>query len=421
MANKDSIESHNKSGLSKGTQILILVAIVALLSAGLGGVFGFKSLITPAATEPPPAASANNVFKPNADELAGLVIKPVEEMSFRPETATDGYIATDDNLTTQVFSPVSGRVTQLTAKPGDYVANGAPLVVVEAPEIVQAQNDLIAAQSNLASVRAQLDLAHTNEQRQHELYESEGAALRDWQQSQVDLATAEGNFRNAEIALTAVRNRVAILGKSPDEISALGNMQDVQRSSPTATVHAPIAGTILQRQVGVGQYIQAASATPLFVIGNLSTVWLIANVREADAPRMHLGDVLEVHVLAFPQRVFRAQVSYLAPSLDAVTHRLAVRADIENRDGALKPQMFANFSIITGQGSMAPAVPQSAIIYDSEAAHVWVLGSDGALTLRKIQTGRSNGQMVEAVSGVSAGEKIVTSGTIFIDRAATGG
>lgn len=400
---------------------MILLGIVVLVSAGLGGVFGFENLVTPAASVSPPAPSTSNVFKPSAEELAGLVIKPVEEMSFRPETATEGYIATDDNLTTQVFSPVSGRVTQLIAKPGDYVANDTPLAVVEAPEIVQAQNDLVSAQSNLASARAQLDLAHTNEQRQHELYESEGAALRDWQQSQVDLATAEGSFRNAEIALTAVRNRVAILGKSQEEISALENMQDMQRRSPTATIHAPIAGTILQRQVGVGQYIQAASATPLFVIGNLSTVWLIANVREADAPRMHLGDVLEVHVLAFPNRVFKAQVSFLAPSLDPVTHRLAVRADIENRDGALKPQMFGNFSIITGQGSMAPAVPESAIVYDSDAPHLWVLGADGALTLRKIQTGRSNGQMVEAVSGVAAGEKIVTSGTIFIDRAATGG
>jgi cobalt-zinc-cadmium efflux system membrane fusion protein len=415
------LHAQPKRGLTLWRQIQILLGLAIAAAAGIAIVSGIDFAGTPAVSAAPQVPSEVTTFKPSPEELAGLVIKPVQTMAFRPETATEGSIGTDDNLTTPVFSPLSGRVTQLIVKPGDYVHKGQALVVVEASEIVQAQNDLIAAKSTLGSTRAQLDLARTNEQRQHALYDSQGAALRDWQQSQVDLATAEGNFHSAEIGLTAVRNRLRILGKSDEEIAALEDSPDMQRADPAATIRAPIEGTILQRQVGLGQYIQAASSTPLYLIGDLSTVWLIANVREADAPRVRIGDMLEVNVLAFPGRTFKARISYVAPSIDPNTHRLAVRADIDNHDGALKPQMFATFSIITGEESQSAAVPQSALLYDGEKPHVWVLGADGVLTLRDVRTGRTTGAMVEVVSGLSPGEKIVTSGTIFIDRAATGG
>lgn len=416
----ERIRAPRALSLSRQFQILAGLTIVVAISVALG--ISFKEVVTPArSVDSGPTPSKIVTFKPTPQELAGLVIKPVEQMTFRPETATEGFIATDDNLTTPVFSQLSGRVTQLLAKPGDYVVKEAPLLVVEASEIVQAQNDLIAAMSNVNSVHAQLDLARTNEQRQHALYDSQGAAQRDWQQSQVELATAQGNLRNAEIALAAVRNRLGILGKSDQEVAALEDAPDMRRMNPSATIHAPITGTVLQRQVGVGQYIQAASSTPLYVIGDLSTVWLMANVRETDVARIHLGDMLEVRVLAYPGRVFKGRISYVAPSIDPNTHRLPVRADIENRDGALKPQMFANFSIISGEGSVSPAVPQSAIVYNGEAPRVWVMGPDGVLSLRDIRAGRSNGTMVEVLSGISVGEKIVTSGALFIDHAATGG
>jgi cobalt-zinc-cadmium efflux system membrane fusion protein len=400
-----------------------IVGGLAAITVGIAvAVLGADALFSRGNPAPQPASTSLIVtFKPSAEQLTGLVIKPVERMTFRTETTTEGSIAIDDNLTTPVFSPLSGRVTKLMAQLGDRVQKGAPLMAVEASEFVQAQNDLIAAKSTLNSARAQLNLAQTNEKRQHELYESEGAALRDWQQSQVDLATAEGNFHSAEIALAAVRNRLSILGKSEPEIVGLENMTVMQRTNPEAVIHAPIAGTVIQRQVGLGQYIQAAASNPVYLIGDLSTVWLIANVREADTPRIHLGDVVEVRVLAYPDRVFKATISYVGSSIDPVTRRLTVRADVDNRDGALKPQMFATFSIITGGEVAAPGVPRSAIVYEGETPHVWVLGPEGALTLREIGAGRTNGTMVEVVNGLSAGEKIVTAGAIFIDRAATSG
>jgi membrane fusion protein, heavy metal efflux system len=352
-------------------------------------------------------SSMGSSFRPTADQLASLTIAPIRSRVFPAITSTDGYIASDDDLTTPVFSPFSGRVTRLITKLGDTVKKGQPLLVVQGSEFVQAQNDLVTA-------RAQFNLAQTNEKRQHELYDSRGAALKDWQQSQVDLATATAT-------LAAVRNRLRIVGESDGEIDAMERAPVGRQTSPDVVVSAPIDGTVIQRQVGVGQYIQAAASTPVYSISNLSTVWLIANVREDDAPFVRVGDAVNVRLHAFPGRIFKARISYVAPMIDPNTHRLQVRADVDNSDGSLKPQMFASFGIVTGRDETAPAIPQSAIIYEGDVARVWVQDRNGQLGLRQLQVGRTDGDTVEALAGVSAGEKIVTGGAIFIDRAATSG
>jgi cobalt-zinc-cadmium efflux system membrane fusion protein len=400
---------HSRAPSQAGRYLTIGVVIAGVAVIALG--FGARAWFSPpdaAQSDPPPVLSppATASFVPTPQQLLSLAIKPVESRMFRTETATDGTIALDDDLTTPVFSPFSGRVTKIFAKLGDRVAMGAPLMMVEASEFVQAQSDLITA-------KAQFNLAETNEKRQHELYQAEGAALKDWERSQVDLAAAEA-------ALAAVRNRLRIFGKSDREIAELEEAPKGPGMNPESIIAAPISGTIVQRQVGIGQYIQAGSSNAVFSIGDLSKVWMIANVREVDGSLVHVGDAVEVRVLAFPNLVFKAKVSYVAPSMDPNTHRLAVRADVDNRDGVLKPQMFANFTILTGSEVAAVAVPRSAIVYEGETARVWVLASSGVLAPREIQTGRTDGDLVEVVRGLTPGEKIVVSGGLFIDRAASG-
>jgi cobalt-zinc-cadmium efflux system membrane fusion protein len=328
-------------------------------------------------------------------------------------------IAIDDELNTSVFSPYSGRVTRLIARLGDQVERGTPLFAVEATEFVQAANDLITAVATSKTARSQLSQAEINEKRAHELYLAKGGALKDWQQSQTDLAATQNAVRSADIALAAVRNRLRILGKSDKEIAAL-EAQPTQRLEPVAIVAAPIAGTVTQRQIGLGQYIQSVSSgasTPVYTIGDLTTVWLVANVREVDAGLMRLGQPVEVQVPAHPGRTFKARISWVAPAIDANTHRLAVRADVENPDGALKPNMFGSFTIVTGEEATAPAVPHSAVVYEGDAARVWVARDNGTLEARDVTLGRANAGMVEIRGGVTAGEKVVTRGTLFIDRA----
>ncbi|MGO8915927.1 MAG: efflux RND transporter periplasmic adaptor subunit [Stellaceae bacterium] len=394
--------------------VLAVVAITALV--GIPILWHHTSVPQEAAAP----ADAPGTFRPTDPQWASLKIAPVAEVVFRAEQVTDGKIANNDDTTTPVFSPYSGRVTKLFAKAGDHVERGAPLMMVAASEFVQGQNDLIAAMAGLNTARAQLRLTTINEKRQHDLYDAKAGALKDWEQAQADLETAKANQRTAEITLAAVRNRLHILGKSDADINAIENAQQM---SAEAVVEAPIGGTVVQRQIGLGQFINSTAngaSAPVFSIGNLSTVWLVANVREADAPLMHVGESVEVRVLAYPNRVFKAKLAYVAPAVDPNTHRLPVRAEVENADGALKPEMFASFSIITGDARSAPGVPEGAVVYEGEAARVWVARDDKTLALRAIRVGRVSDGLVEVLAGLQPGEQIVTSGTLFIDRAAQG-
>src|SRR5271170_7992424 len=157
--------------------------------------WGLLRPIEGGAAAPEPAKPEPGTFRPTPAQLAGLQIAPVETHTFRSEEETEGTIAVDDELTTQVFSPYSGRVTRLIAKLGDRVERGAPLFAVEATEFVQAVNDLITALANLETARSQLSQAITNEKRAHELYLAKGGALKDWQQSQTDLTSAQNTVR----------------------------------------------------------------------------------------------------------------------------------------------------------------------------------------------------------------------------------
>src|SRR5271169_1488734 len=407
--------------LSPLTQFLTIAILALFVGVAIVAwpVIGKNVPDSAGSAQPAPSEAARGTFRPTKEQWAGFKIEPVRLLSFRSEQVTEGNIAVDDNLTTPVFSHYSGRVIKVIAMLGDVVEPGAPLFVIHASEFVQAQNDLITALANLQTARSQTSMAQTTEKRAHELYLAQGGALKDWQQAQTDLITAQNTVRSDEIALHAVRSRLRILGKTDEEIASL-EAQPTQKLNPEAVVQAPIGGVITQRQIGLGQYInsEANGATnPVYTISDLSTVWLIANVREADWPLMRVGEAVEVRVLAYPDRVFKAKISWIAASIDPNTRRLSVRADVENPDGALKPGMFASFSIITGSSETAPAVPQSAIVFEGETARVWV-ASDGTIAVRSVRLGRSADGMVEVLNGLSSGEKVVTSGALFIDRAA---
>ena len=361
---------------------------------------------------------APNTFLPSEAQWANLKIAPVEVMAFRTGHASDGKIFINDYKTTPVFSPFSGRVTRIFVEPGAIVQSGAPLYAVEATEFVQAQNDLTAALDALNKARSQFRLTQINEERQRDLYQARGAAKRDLEQAEADFTAAQNDLRSAEIGLDAVKNRLVILGKSLAEIDGL--VAKASKISAEATVNAPIAGTVISRKVGVGQYIQAGSSDPVFTIGDLSTVWLVANVRETDVPAIRIGQRVDVRVIAYPGRSFDAKITYIAPSIDPATHRLPVRAEVENPDFLLKPEMFANFTIYSSDEARAPAIPEDAIIYEGEEARVWVAAADHRLSSRQIKVGRTKDRMVEVISGLRPGESVVAGGAIFIDRAVHG-
>ena len=129
---------------------------------------------------------------------------------------------------------------------------------------------------------------------------------------------------------------------------------------------------------------------------------------------------MTVRVSALPGQSFHARLDYVAAALDPTTRRLSVHATLANPDGALKPEMFADFALETGPAQTGVAAPSAAVIYEGATARVWVAGAGRTLGLRQIVAGRTRGGQVQVLSGLSPGERIVTSGALFIDRAAQG-
>jgi cobalt-zinc-cadmium efflux system membrane fusion protein len=188
-------------------------------------------------------------------------------------------------------------------------------------------------------------------------------------------------------------------------------------------VSSPINGVVIQRAIGVGQNLGSVTnggSTAAFQVSDLSTVWLVGNVREVDSPLAKVGQPIQVSVTALPGRVFNAKVDYVAPTVDPVSRRVTVRAAIANPDGVLKPEMFASFSLTTGGVSTAVGVPADAVIYEGDTARVWVAKSGGLLELRQVRTGETQNGLVQVTSGLSPQDRVVTGGALFIDRASKG-
>ena len=356
-------------------------------------------------------------YTPSPAEWASLTIQPVSELAFRAEHVTEGKIAIDEDRSTPVFSPYAGRVTKVLARPGDSVVKGQPLFVIEAADNVQAQNDFIAAMTAMNKAKSALDLAQLQGTRAKDLFEGKAVPLKDYQQSQATLIQAENDMRSSQTAMEAARNKLRILGLTDEDIATF---QEKRRINPETTIFAPIAGTVVQRKIGPGQYVNAGASDPVYVIGDLSTVWMTAFVRETDSANISVGQEVTFNVLALPGRTLPARLNYVATAIDPATRRLLVRATIDNKKGLLKPEMFANVTIYSASDHPAVGVPKQALIYEGDQVRIWVAREDKSIELRQIKPGLTNGDLVEVVGNLRPGEQIVTKGSLFIDRAASG-
>lgn len=356
-------------------------------------------------------------YTPSPAEWASLTIQPVTELAFRAEHVTEGKIAIDEDRSTPVFSPYAGRVTKVLARPGDTVAKGQPLFVIEAPDTVQAQNDFFAAMAAMNKAKSALDLAQLQGTRAKDLFEGKAVPLKDYQQSQATLIQAENDMRSSQTAMEAARNKLRILGLTDEDIATF---QEKRSINPETTIFAPIAGTVVQRKIGPGQYVTAGASDPVYVIGDLTTVWLTAFVRETDCANIAIGQEVTFNVLALPGKTIPARINYVATAIDPTTRRLMVRATIDNRKGLLKPEMFANVTIYSASDHPAVGVPKQALIYEGDQVRIWVAREDKSIELRQIKPGLTNGDLVEVAGNLKPGEMIVTKGALFIDRAASG-
>lgn len=378
----------------------------------------FNAAEAPEATHPAvlSASPGPNLVQIDDAQMTSIKLEPASLRTFRAEKIATGKIGFNEDLMTPVFSPYAGRIVSLLAKPGEAVKRGSALFEIDTPDLVQAEQDLIAARITVTKSRTVLDLATRSEDRQHRLYLNKAVAFKDWDLAEADLKNADRDVHSAENALAAARSRVRLFGKTDEEIENIESNRQIDRIS---RVSSPLAGTIIARKVGPGQYVKPDSPDPLFTIADLSTVWLLADVYESDVPLIRVRQPVEVSVSAYPNESFTARITYIGASADPATHRVSVRSVVENHRHKLKPEMFASFHVVTNSEIQSLAVPVSAIVHDGGKTSVWVKQSGNQFVRREVGVGLEQSGFVQVLSGMEAGDRVVSEGAIFISNSAS--
>ena len=292
-------------------------------------------LAMPASAQPKPKAA--DTVRVTVDQMHQLEVVKVEICSFRLFKPAIGQIAFNEDASTVVLSPFSGRVTRLIAKIGDEVEAGRSAVRDRQPRGRAGADrpDRRGTGSGEEQGR-QLTLAKRVLDRQTGLFaEPRDLAARGRAGARTIMRSAEIRPATAEGTLTAARNRLrVIVGRTEEEVARVERDRMI---NPLITVNAPIDGTVIARKVGPGQYVRSDAADPLYSIANLSTMWLKANVPENDIPLVRVGQEIEVRVAAVPDRVFKARVIAIGASSDSATRRV-VRA-IRDRQSRRRAQV----------------------------------------------------------------------------------
>jgi cobalt-zinc-cadmium efflux system membrane fusion protein len=328
--------------------------------------------------------------------------------------AAIGQIAFNEDASTVVLTPFSGRVTRLLARVGDDVKRGDPLFEIDSPEVAQAQTDFLNALQTAEKAKSQLAISKRSLDRQTSLLNDKATSQRDVDQARSDFASAESDAANAQGAVGAARNKLrVIIGREGDEITRLERDRTV---NPLITINAPIDGTVINRKIGPGQFVRSDAGDSLYSVSDLSVMWLKAFVPENDIPFVRIGQEVEVKISALPDRVFKAKVTSIGAASDQQTRRIVVRSEIENPDRMLKADMFATFRIATGAPAFQPTVPVTSVIRDGDAASVWVESQPFVFERRTVKLGSESDGQIQITAGVRSGERIVGRGAIFIDN-----
>jgi len=362
-----------------------------------------------------PAVEQSDLVRVTSDQEHQLKVVAAEPYAFRQFKLAIGQIAFNEDVSTTVLTPFSGRVTRVLASVGDTIKRGEPLFEIDSPEVAQAQAELLSALNGSLKAKSQLDFAKQVFDRQTGLFSDRATSQREVDQARNDYAAAESDFKTAESMLNAARNKLrVIIGRDPAEIERLERDRII---NPLLTINAPIDGTVVTRKISAGQYVRGDAGDPLFTLSDLSTMWLKANVPETDIPLIRVGQELEVKVSAAPDRVFKARVISIGATSDAATHRVVVRSAIPNPDGVLKSEMFANFKILVSDEMMTLGVPSQAVIWEAENAYLWVETEPMTFRRRKVQIGLEQDGRSQVLSGLESGESVVAQGVIFINNA----
>ena len=331
-----------------------------------------------------------------------LETSPVERRVLLPELETTGRIGFNEERVAHVAPRIPGRVETVFARLGDDVAAGTVLAVIDSVPLGMAQADYLEA-------RAAEALARRNLARERGLREEEIA-------SEKDYLAALAAHEEARARLDATRQTLLLYGLSEQEIDAL---EPGRKLSSLLKIRAPMSGRIVRRHAAVGELVGPESS--IFTIADLGSVWIWIDVYERDLRHVHRGDLVRVHVDAWPDSEFRGVVAYLSDVVDEDTRTVRARLDVRNHDARLRSGMFARIRISdpharpdAEDASPVLVVPNSALQRDGEDTVVFVRTGPRTFERRVIRTGIRTADYVAVLEGLSEGEQVVVEGAFLL-------
>jgi cobalt-zinc-cadmium efflux system membrane fusion protein len=329
------------------------------------------------------------------DQMSHVQLVTVQRSALTHTLRLTGTVAYNAFKTTPVITQVGGPVSRVLAVPGQEVKAGQPMLEISSPDYSQLLDSYLKAADSAR-------LADKNYARAKDLYEHHANAERDLEQ-------AESDRNQAQADLNAAEQGMKILGiKNPADLAKAPSSAQIQ-------VLAPIGGEVVERLVSPGQVVQAGQ-TQAFTISDLSTVWVLANVYQADLASIHNGDDVVVTTDAYPGS-FHGKISYVSPSLDATTRTLQARIVVDNPGEKLKKDMYCTVNVTAGSIS-AIAVPDSSILRDdNNQPFVYVTIGANQFGRRDVEIGPSQNGLTQILKGISVGERVVGDGSLFLQFA----
>jgi cobalt-zinc-cadmium efflux system membrane fusion protein len=317
-----------------------------------------------------------------------LVVAAVFEQTVEAPFTLPAVVEADPARLVKVAPPLAGRIVRLNKQLGDAVKAGDVLFVIDAPDLAQANADAAKAQ-------AALTLTRRNRERQRELDRSDLVAHRDLEQAQSDYEQAASEAARASARL-----------------SQAGARAGVAATDGKLAVRSPIAGRVVELAAAEGAYWNDATA-PLMTVADLSQVFVSANAQEKDLAQLYAGQQATVKLDAYPQAL-KGQVRYIAEMLDADTRTVKLRLPFDNRDGRLKPGMFALATLLS-RAHPGIVVPMAAVIQSGFSSRAFVEVKPGQFAPRDLKLGAQIGEQVEVLAGLKAGERIVVKDGVLLN------
>jgi cobalt-zinc-cadmium efflux system membrane fusion protein len=336
----------------------------------------------------------------NDKQLTSVRVEVVGDYVFPVEKMAVGSIDFNEELTVQVFTPYQGKIIDVFAKVGDEVKQGQTLFTIDSP-------DLLAADSNLIAAAGVLELTTRNLERLKVLYQSRAVSQHDLEQAVSDQQTAEGALRSA-------RDAVRIFGKTEQEVNRI--VAD-RMADPRLVVPSPISGRVTARNAAPGLLVQPGNSPPPYSVADISTMWMLANVAETDVPFIRVGQEVKVSVLAYPGKVFEGHITSVDSMVDPNTHRMLIRSTIDDPDHELRSNMFATFTIRTGDPVRSLAVPLDGVVREGDGTMtVWVTSDRRRFTQRTVKIGMPKDGFRQILEGLQPGDLVATDGAVFLSN-----